>query len=202
MTAMSVAEITSVGIQNVTEDLTPAQVRHLSALERRIERGLHTFRDVGEALLEIRDHRLYRMTHPTFEAYCAERWQLARQRAYQLMGAAEVIQVLGEAGDRIVNEAQARELVPLLHTNPKLVPQVVKEVSDAGEVTAPAIRKAVMAASGESKPAPRPVSATDRLISKIESLVSEYMEWTKSRPSRKDRARVSEVLTRLQVNLG
>jgi hypothetical protein len=43
-------------------------------LEEVIELGLATFITVGNALLEIRDSRLYRDTHATLEDYCRERW--------------------------------------------------------------------------------------------------------------------------------
>jgi hypothetical protein len=31
----------------------------------------------GTALLEVRDRRLYRETHATFEDYCRERWRFS-----------------------------------------------------------------------------------------------------------------------------
>ena len=44
-----------------------------------------TFIEVGKALLAIRDAKLYRKTHKTFEAYCRDRWEMSRPRAYQLI---------------------------------------------------------------------------------------------------------------------
>ncbi len=35
---------------------------------------VQTFYEVGNALLQIRDERLYRQTHSTFEEYCREKW--------------------------------------------------------------------------------------------------------------------------------
>jgi hypothetical protein len=49
--------------------LSLAQKSRRTELENVIERGLSTFVEVGNALLEIRDSKLYRETHPTFEAY-------------------------------------------------------------------------------------------------------------------------------------
>ena len=49
------------------ETLSAAEAGRLQELETTIERGLQTFIEVGEALREIRDHRLYRGDHPTFE---------------------------------------------------------------------------------------------------------------------------------------
>jgi hypothetical protein len=39
----------------------------------------------GDALREIRDSRLYRATHTSFEAYCTERFGFSRSTAYRLM---------------------------------------------------------------------------------------------------------------------
>lgn len=47
--------------------LNPAALVALASCEQRIERGLKTFIDVGQALAEIRDSRLYKGTHETFE---------------------------------------------------------------------------------------------------------------------------------------
>lgn len=86
----------------------------LDELEGVIERGLATFVEVGQALLEIRDERHYRETHGTFEDYCRERWNLSRKRAYDLTAAAEVTTALSPIGDTLpANESVARELAPL-----------------------------------------------------------------------------------------
>ena len=53
----------------------------LAELETVIESGIRTFVDVGRALLEIRDSRLYRESYPTFDEYCRERWGFGRIRA-------------------------------------------------------------------------------------------------------------------------
>jgi hypothetical protein len=52
---------------------------------------LATFVEIGSALSEIRDQRLYRLTSPTFESYCRQKWAMAASRARQLIGAAEVV---------------------------------------------------------------------------------------------------------------
>jgi len=64
--------------------------------EEIIEKGLKTFIEVGNALFEIKNNKLYRESFTTFEAYCKDRWQLKRQRAYELMGAAEIVHQLSE----------------------------------------------------------------------------------------------------------
>lgn len=95
--------------------LSKREHRRLADLEAVVERGLATFIEVGTALLEIRDSRLYRETHETFEAYCQEHWGKGRRWAYQLIDAAEVCALAHSAGLPVpANEAQARELAPLL----------------------------------------------------------------------------------------
>jgi protein gp37 len=112
---------------------------NLDQLEAIIERGLSTFIEVGTALLEIRNGRLYRATHATFEEYCEKRWHFSRPRAYQLMDAAQVVSNLSTNVDKPRTEAQARELV-------RFPPEVQRSVAakvDFGTATAADIRATV-----------------------------------------------------------
>jgi len=76
-----------------------AEKQRLEVLESVIDAGMQTFVHVGNALLEIRDGRLYRQTHSTFEDYCRERWGMSRPRAYQLIEAAETVSNLSTIVD-------------------------------------------------------------------------------------------------------
>jgi transposase-like protein len=90
-----------------------AEPLRLSQLEDTIEKGLQTFYEVGAALAEIRDSNLYKANYSSFEAYLKERWDMGRQRAYQLIEAAEVIDGLKSVyhgGQLPLNERQVREL--------------------------------------------------------------------------------------------
>jgi hypothetical protein len=80
-----------------------------------IEKGLQTFVEVGNALLEIRDSRLYRRGYATFEDYCKERWGMVRQSANRLISAAEVVQnlQLEPIGSIPETESQIRPLTRL-----------------------------------------------------------------------------------------
>jgi hypothetical protein len=118
--------------------------------EEIIEHGLVTFLEVGRALLMIRDKRLYRETHATFEDYLHERWSLTRNRAYRLIEAAEVVEML-PTGNTPANEAQARELASLRHNQVKLT-EVWQCASTSGRPTADAIRQA------RQEPEQRPLS--------------------------------------------
>jgi len=191
------------GIINVTERLTPAETRHLKAMEGRIERGMHTFQVVGEALLDIRNNRLYRETHDTFEAYCRDRWEMTRERAGQFIGAAEVVKVLGEGQDEgPVNEAQARELVVVARSvGPEAVQTVWKAAQESGKpLTAAVIREeARKVIAPETAPPP---SQTDALVSRISGIITAYNRWLTSKPTRKERGIVSAALTRLNEVTG
>ena len=96
-------------------DAMTGEVLHsLAECEETIARGVRGYVEAGEALRTIRDARLYRETHGTFEDYCRERWGWTRDRAYQLIGGAEASRQLSALGSPTpANEAQARELVGL-----------------------------------------------------------------------------------------
>jgi hypothetical protein len=88
--------------------------RSLSELEKVIERGVRTFIEVGEALLEIRERRLYReQGFGTFEDYCEKRWGWHRRYGDRLIDAAVVAHNLSPMGLIPQTERQTRELVPL-----------------------------------------------------------------------------------------
>ena len=97
----------------ILDGATPSTLS-LPELERVIERGQQTFIEVGRALLEIRDRRLYRETHATFEAYCRERWGWGRSNAYELMDAARVAGVLSGTPDTPTSVRQARAMLDRL----------------------------------------------------------------------------------------
>jgi hypothetical protein len=125
--------------------LEPLETDRLSICEKVIEHGLATFVEVGDALLTIRDNRLYRGEYATFDAYCKERWGFSRQRAHQLTDAAEVVGIVSTIVDVPPgNEAQARELVPL-KDEPEAMAKVWVEVLEEtdGKPTAAAVHKVV-----------------------------------------------------------
>lgn len=110
----------------------------LDTHEYTIERGLRTFYAVGNALAAIRDQRLYRATHFTFEQYCEARWNIKQSRAYQLMDAASVVENLRSSTmvELPQNERQARALAQLApERQPEAWEQIV-ETAPNGKVTA------------------------------------------------------------------
>lgn len=141
----------------MSADLTVSEAERLDACEQVIERGLATFVDVGAALLEVRDSRLYRMAYPTFEAYCAERWNMVASRARQLIAAANTVgNLLTVTTVTPANEAQARELMGLSPEAQREVWQAAVETAPDGKITAVHVR-ALARISEALSAAPDPV---------------------------------------------
>ena len=70
------------------EELSETEERDRLHLKRRVERA---FFEAGRALAELRDRRLYRSTHSTFEEYCKDRFGFERRHPYRLIEAAGVV---------------------------------------------------------------------------------------------------------------
>ena len=102
--------------ERLPSPLTSNERRDLEQAERKIAAGLRSFLEVGMALKQIRDRKLFRQDFRSFEEYCAKRWDFTRQRGYELVGASEVMTDLSTTVDiRLLpaNEAQARPLTVL-----------------------------------------------------------------------------------------
>ena len=116
--------------------MTPGDQKRLASCERVIGTNLRAFVAVGGALLQIREQRLYRETHESFETYCRERWSFSRQHAYRLIDASTVMRDLSPIGDSgkaavaamlPANEAQARALARIdPDQRPEVWQQIVK----------------------------------------------------------------------------
>ena len=130
---------------------------------------------VGQALLEIRDARLYRETHGSFEAYLDERWGVSRSRGYQLIDAARVTKALstGVDLDPPANEAQARALVPLAGDEQAMVEawRDLRAHHD-GRVTADLVRQAVSERMAREAFCREPITASEPLLPETPSEVS------------------------------
>lgn len=96
---------------------------------------------VGSALQEIRDQKLYKHEHETFEEFCQAEYGFERAHAYRLIGFAEVKASveLSPMGDKIQNERQARALAPVPVEQRE---EVIEKAAEKGPVTAKAITEA------------------------------------------------------------
>ena len=114
--------------------------QRLAELEKTIARGKKTFVEVGLALAEIRDLRLYRREYGNFNEYCQKKWGWQRRYAYNLIEGAEVVRSLPESVRNCAqNEYAARELGK---AKPGQRAGIVQAIVDAGKpVTAAAIKQ-------------------------------------------------------------
>lgn len=94
----------------------------LRDLEDIITRGLMTFQEVGYALLEIRDQKLWKPFYASFDDYCLERWKFGARHGNNMIRAAKVAEVVP-----VKNEAIAREFAQLAKDDP----EKAREVFDA-----------------------------------------------------------------------
>ena len=72
----------------VVEELTDEELKERHLLELKVERAFH---EAGKALRELRDRRLYRNSHKTFEEYCRDRFGFSRQNANYFIAGAGVV---------------------------------------------------------------------------------------------------------------
>lgn len=137
--------------------VTAAERGRLADLEGTISKGLGTFVEVGTALAEVRDGRLYRDGCGTFEAYCASRWGLSRSSAYELMSAAEVVSGIPDTAPRPLNVDQARALAA---APPEERGEVMEKVAAGGKPTTKAITETIRAKHPKPEPTPYPRCVT------------------------------------------
>lgn len=90
-------------------ELSDAEALERHRLELRVERA---FYEAGSALRELRDKRLYRSTHQTFEEYCRERFGYQRRHSYQLIEAAAVVENLCANGAQKSLDINGAQVLP------------------------------------------------------------------------------------------
>jgi len=109
-----------------TNGLSELERARLNRYEGVIHRSLKVFYEVGEALLTIREERLYREHHTSFDLYLRERWDMGRSTAYRLITSSQTYQAIQDHGVSAIGdtvgsslthlpatESQTRELTPL-----------------------------------------------------------------------------------------
>ena len=109
------------------------------AIQQTIEAGRKTFVEVGLALAEIRDTRLYRSDFDTFEEYCRAKWNWDRTYCHRIIEASQTVKLLPIGNKpQIQTESQARELAKV---EPSKRVEVLEKAAKAGPVTAKAIHE-------------------------------------------------------------
>lgn len=129
---------------NEDTSLTITEETRLAELEAVIEHGLKTFVDVGNALLEVRDSRLYRKEYSTFEDYCRDRWGMSKRYANYQIEAARTIGNLGTIVPTLpATESQARPLTSLPPEVQAEAWQRAVETAPDGKITAAHVQSVV-----------------------------------------------------------
>ena len=120
---------------DLPEELSAREQRVLGICEQAISGG-PTFLDQVMALLVIRDNRLYRAQHATFEEYCETRWSVSPLRAEELIDAALTLRELSLMDDVPLpaSEQQIRELVALSPDEQRVVWRVTVESTSEGRI--------------------------------------------------------------------
>jgi hypothetical protein len=121
-------------LQNETIPMTPNERHTLFECESVIEKHIQDFfYEVGKALMEINDRKLYREEYPTFAEYCKTRWNLERSRAYQII---KFYKIAENVDDRRHSEYTLR---PLARFTPEQQREIYwkafEQVPDGGKLT-------------------------------------------------------------------
>jgi hypothetical protein len=91
VSASVAVEVVPVDPPVIGEELSYEEERDRLHLERKVERA---FYEAGKALRELRDRRLYRSTHPTFEGYCRDRFGFTHRHVNYLIAGSQVVENL------------------------------------------------------------------------------------------------------------
>lgn len=140
------------------KQLTAAEGKRKAQLEQTIIKYSREFLEVGMALAEIQERRLYRVEHKTFDAYIKQAFELAPRTAYQYISASEAYENLrncAENDSEVIellpaNEAQLRPLTKLPAQQQRVVWQMAVESAPGGKVTAKHIDRTAKQYLGET----------------------------------------------------
>lgn len=97
-------------------ELTSAETALRGTYVAIVKKGLTTFYEVGTALKQLHDRRLYLGTHDNFEDFCRDEFDMTRAYAHRLIAAAKIVDNIKEAspiGDTPPAESIARPLTEL-----------------------------------------------------------------------------------------
>jgi len=168
--------------------LDVAERTRLQELESIVEHGLQTFYEVGKALDEIREHKLYRETHKTFESYCLDNWGIGRRTADRFIAAAQVVEILRPIGLKIpTKENQVRPLTGLPPELQLEIWQEALELSPNGMPTGAAVQRLVdqrFPSNGNGRTPKDNASEVDKLRSDNQRLRQQIRDQNKERDRR------------------
>jgi hypothetical protein len=97
--ATATITVTAVEVSELTEQ----EISDRLHLERKVERA---FFEAGKALMELRDRRLYRSTHKTFEEYCRDRFSYTHRHVNYLIAGCLIVDNIKMGTNSSQNESQ------------------------------------------------------------------------------------------------
>lgn len=134
ITLASLPEPEDVG--EVEGDLTPIEQDQLDQCHRAFRQYAGAEAVAIKAMLVVRSRRLYRQTHPTFEAFVEEVWHQQKTWVNRQIGRYLVTEAVGldPMGSKLLPERQARELTGLLKSEgPEAVQKVWSQATERAE---------------------------------------------------------------------
>jgi hypothetical protein len=166
------------------KQLSPHEKEIFVRMEDVIQSHLESFSKAGDALVAIRDGRLYRETHGTFEDYCRERWEMSKTQANRLIAAASVIHNIGKVKESkdIAEHLSESAVRPLTGLTPAQQQKVIRKV----------VEKAPPPVAGRSRVTARLVQNVARAT--FPKAFKHAKTGNGDRPSTSDLIRRSEVL--------
>ena len=110
-----------------------------------VRKGLGVFVVVGRALALIRDKKLYRETHDSFDTFVMDEWEMSKSHTNRQIVASQLVRKLSKSDVKPVTESQVR---PLTRLKPALAEacwnRAVGIAGVGGQVTADIVKQAVV----------------------------------------------------------
>lgn len=174
-------EVLTPEVVDLVNRLSKSERTELARQEKRIDKALPSFVEIGEALNLIRDNKLYRGTHGTFDGYLSERWGFTRQRAAQIIGAAETMAALPvSVRPAVTTERAARALKPVAK-KPAAAKRAVKKATETATGATPTAGDFERAVQGEvgggSDAIPHTAPAPPPTPSEASTTVDDAKDW-------------------------
>lgn len=190
--------------------MTAAEKTTLAKCESDLQTHADSFRLAGAALQTIRDSRLYRETHATFEAYCRERWSFSKTQANRLISATHVVNLaadvipaniaahLSESAVRSLTGLSDKESTRVLKRVVKSIPAAAVSAGIAPPITAKMVASVARAVVPAKFPKRETAPTTSRKPAGDFVRRSEVLEaidaWAKKENSKLMGYSVSEVI--------
>lgn len=206
---------------NTIETLTTKETNQFTKLDAIIVAGAKTFMEVGDALMKVRDAKLYRAKFATFEEYTESRGVSIRQ-AYRYMVAAETAKELKNVtrvshdsdpiNIEVIEGASENALNELAKTAPEKRAKVAAKAAknNGGKLTTKSIKEAAAELDHKAKPivdvepvkkelpAPAPVETEKPMTPGLFETTIQLME-ARIPAELKDRVKYVSVLQRATV---